>query len=98
MAMQRAQDKIAKMQARAGAVDELLGVRRAHRPHRVERPAPGRARQVLAVDQVELELAQLKGQLAPAGDARGDRSREPATASRERPMPRSVERRRAGTC
>ena len=45
MAMQRAQDKIAQMQARAGAVDELLASRGAHRPLRLERSVAGRARQ-----------------------------------------------------
>ena len=39
-ALQRAQDKIAQMQARAGAVDELLAVRRARRRRRRHRRHP----------------------------------------------------------
>ena len=44
-AMQRAQDKVAEMQARSGALDELLALGRADRPHEFERRHPSPARQ-----------------------------------------------------
>ena len=45
LAMQRAQDKIAQMQARAGAMDELLASGALTDLSGSERPDPGRARQ-----------------------------------------------------
>ena len=71
MAMQRAEDKTAQMQARAGAVDELIASRRARRRDRSRWAAagrhPGRARpRCVPRSDVELELAKLKGAL-PAG-------------------------------
>ncbi|HEY5271652.1 MAG TPA: PspA/IM30 family protein [Acidimicrobiales bacterium] len=69
MAMQRAQDKIANMQARAGAVDELLASGALTDLTGSSDPLQAELDKNSASTQVELELAQLKGQLAPGGDA-----------------------------
>jgi phage shock protein A len=69
MAMQRAQDKIANMQARAGAVDELLASGALTDLSGSSDPLQAELDKSSQSTQVELELAQLKGQLAPAGDA-----------------------------
>jgi phage shock protein A len=69
MAMQRAQDKIANMQARAGAVDELLASGALTDLTGSSDPLQAELDKSSQSTQVELELAQLKGQLAPAGDA-----------------------------
>ena len=68
MAMQRAQDKIANMQARAGAVDELLASGALTDLTGSSDPLQAELDKSSQSSQVELELAQLKGQLAP-GDA-----------------------------
>jgi phage shock protein A len=68
MAMQRAQDKIANMQARAGAVDELLASGALTDLTGSSDPLQAELDKSSQSNQVELELAQLKGQLAP-GDA-----------------------------
>ena len=64
MAMQRAQDKIAQMQARAGAVDELLASGALTDLSGSSDPLQAELDKTSQCDQVELELAQLKGQLA----------------------------------
>jgi phage shock protein A len=69
MAMQRAQDKIANMQARAGAVDELLSSGALTDLTGSSDPLQAELDKSSQSTQVELELAQLKGQLAPAADA-----------------------------
>jgi phage shock protein A len=66
MAMQRAQDKIANMQARAGAVDELLASGALTDLTGSSDPLQAELDKSSQSTQVELELAQLKGQLAPA--------------------------------
>ena len=65
MAMQRAQDKIANMQARAGAVDELLASGALTDLSGSSDPLQRELDKSSQSTQVELELAQLKGQLAP---------------------------------
>jgi phage shock protein A len=69
MAMQRAQDKIANMQARAGAVDELLASGALTDLTGSSDPLQAELDKSSQSNQVELELAQLKGQLAPGADA-----------------------------
>ncbi len=65
MAMQRAQDKIEQMQARAGAVDELLSSGALTDLTGSSDPLQAELDKASSQGQVELELAQLKGQLAP---------------------------------
>ncbi|MGD0593144.1 MAG: PspA/IM30 family protein [Acidimicrobiales bacterium] len=67
LAMQRAQDKIAQMQARAGAVDELLASGTLTDLTGSSDPLQAELDKTSAQSQVELELAQMKGQLAPPG-------------------------------
>src|ERR1700733_5181256 len=66
LAMQRAQDKISDMQARAGAVDELLASGALTDLTGSSDPLQAELDKSSQSTQVELELAQLKGQLAPA--------------------------------
>jgi phage shock protein A len=65
MAMQRAQDRISQMQARAGAVDELLASGALTDLSGSSDPLQAELDRTSQQGQVELELAQLKGQLAP---------------------------------
>ncbi len=65
LAMQRAQDKIEQMQARAGAVDELLASGALTDLSGSSDPLQAELDKTSQQGQVELELAQLKGQLAP---------------------------------
>ncbi len=65
IAMQRAQDKIESMQARAGAVDELLDSGALTDLSGSSDPLQAQLDKASRDSQVELELAQLKGQLAP---------------------------------
>ncbi|MHB8245172.1 MAG: PspA/IM30 family protein [Acidimicrobiales bacterium] len=65
MAMQRAQDKIEQMQARAGAVDELLASGALTDLSGSSDPLQAELDRNSQQGQVELELAQLKGQLSP---------------------------------
>jgi phage shock protein A len=65
LAMQRAQDKIAQMQARAGAVDELLASGTLTDLSGSSDPLQAELDKTSAQSQIELELAQMKGQLAP---------------------------------
>ncbi|MHB1988099.1 MAG: PspA/IM30 family protein [Acidimicrobiales bacterium] len=65
MAMQRAQDKIEQMQARAGAVDELLASGALTDLSGSSDPLQAELDKTSQQGQVELELAQLKGQLSP---------------------------------
>jgi phage shock protein A len=67
MTMQRAQDKIAEMQARAGAVDELLASGALTDLTSNSDDIQAQLDKVASTSQVESELAQLKGELAPAG-------------------------------
>ncbi len=69
MAMQRAQDKIAQMQARAGAVDELLASGALTDLSGSTDPIQAELDKASKSGQVDAELAQLKGQLAAAGPA-----------------------------
>jgi phage shock protein A len=66
LAMQRAQDKIEQMQARAGAIDELLQSGTLTDLSGSSDPLQAQLDKTSEQSQVELELAQLKGQLAPA--------------------------------
>ena len=69
LAMQRAQDKIAQMQARAGAVNELLASGALTDLSGSSDPIQAELDKMTASSQVELELSQLKGEIAPAGPA-----------------------------
>jgi len=64
--MQRAQDKIAEMQARAGAVDELLASGALTDLTSSTDDIQAQLDKVAATSQVESELAMLKGELATA--------------------------------
>jgi len=73
MAMQRAQDKIAQMQARAGAVDELLASGTLTDLSGSTDSIQAELDKTASANQVELQLAQLKGELsqpatAPSGE------------------------------
>jgi phage shock protein A len=67
LAMQRAQDKIEQMQARAGAMDELLQSGTLNDLTGSSDPLQSELDKSSQSTDVELELAQLKGQMAPAG-------------------------------
>jgi phage shock protein A len=67
LAMQRAQDRIAQMQARAGAVDELLASGALTDLTGSSDPLQAELDRTSQQSQVELELAQLKGQLSSPG-------------------------------
>jgi phage shock protein A len=69
MAMQRAQDKIAQMQARAGAVDELLASGTLTDLTGSSDPLQAELDKTSQTSQIELELAQMKGELAPPAPA-----------------------------
>jgi phage shock protein A len=82
LAMQRAQDKIANMQARAGAVDELLASGALNDLSGSSDPLQNELDKGSASTQVELELAQLKGQLGVGTPAAvGAGSAAPAAAA-----------------
>ena len=93
MAVQRAEDKTAQMQARAGAIDELIASGALDDASSINR-GDDISRELEAMSSqadVEAELAALKGG-RPAGDrrARGPPARQPAapTASTEDSSPR----------
>ncbi|MDA8264701.1 MAG: PspA/IM30 family protein, partial [Actinomycetota bacterium] len=65
LAMQRAQDKISQMQARAGAMDELLASGTLTDLTGSSDPLQAELDKASGQGQVELELAQMKSQLAP---------------------------------
>jgi phage shock protein A len=65
LAMQRAQDKIAQMQARAGAVDELLASGTLTDLSGSSDPLQAELDKTSRQSQIDLELAQMKGALAP---------------------------------
>ena len=67
LAMERAQDKIAQMQARAGAVDELLASGALTDLSGSSDPLQAELDRASQGGQVDLELAQLKSQLAGPG-------------------------------
>jgi phage shock protein A len=67
LAMQRAEDKTAAMQARAGALDELMASGALDDPTRPSDDIQAELDRLGAGSQVDLELAKLKGEL-PAGD------------------------------
>ncbi len=67
MTMQRAQDKIAEMQARAGAVDELLASGALTDLTSSTDDIQAQLDKVAATSQVDNELAMLKGELTAAG-------------------------------
>lgn len=67
LALERAQDKVAQMQARAGAMDELLSSGALTDLTGSTDPLQAELDRASQGNQVELELAQLKGQLAAGG-------------------------------
>jgi phage shock protein A len=71
IAMQRAQDKIEQMQARAGAMDELLQSGTLNDLSGSNDPLQNELDKGARSTDVELELAQLKGQLDPPAQAAG---------------------------
>lgn len=71
MTMQRAQDKIAQMQARAGAIDELLASGALTDLTTNSDDIQAQLDKVAATSQVDSELAQLKGELAAGGAPAG---------------------------
>ncbi len=85
LAMQRAQDKISQMQARAGAIDELMASGALTDLSGSTDPLQAELDKTTQTNQVELELAQLKGQLGagapseslPAGAAAGEADKGP---------------------
>ena len=64
MAMQRAQDKISQMQARAGAIDELMSSGALTDLSGSTDPLQAQLDKTSQASQVDLELAQLKGELS----------------------------------
>jgi phage shock protein A len=66
MAMQRAQDKIEQMQARAGAIDELMSAGALTDLSGSTDPLQAQLDKTSQTNQVDLELAQLKGELGGA--------------------------------
>ena len=68
-AMQRAQDKIAGMQARAGAIDELLASGALTNLNQPVDDIQSQLDKVSATSQVDNELAALKAQIGPPGPA-----------------------------
>ena len=80
MAIQRAEDKTAQMQARAGAIDELMASGRAGRRHRQPRDdIQAELDRMGAGHDVDRELERMKGELA--GARRPGRSRAPRRAT-----------------
>ena len=67
--MQRAQDKIAQMQARAGAVDELLASGTLTDLSGSSDPIQAQLDKTASAGEVELQLAQLKSELNPPAAA-----------------------------
>ena len=89
-ALQRAQDKIATMQARAGTLDELpqSGVPRRRRQRHRRHPAGARRSRVAA--EVDKELAALKAEIGPGSSAPPELAGEPrpgAPAGARHPPP-----------
>jgi phage shock protein A len=84
LAMQRAEDKTAQLQARAGALDELLASGALDDPSSTGRSDDIQAEldRMSSTNDVELELAKMKGQLAagsaPAALESGDQPAEAA--------------------
>jgi phage shock protein A len=68
-ALQRAQDKIATMHARAGALDELPPVRSARRRRQQHRRPPAGARRSRVAAEVDKELAAVKAEIGPGSSA-----------------------------
>ncbi|HVC26008.1 MAG TPA: PspA/IM30 family protein [Acidimicrobiales bacterium] len=81
LAMERAQEKIANMQARAGAVDELLASGALNDLTGSSDPLQAELDKGSRSSQVDLELAQLKAQAAPAVGAGVPATGELAAAS-----------------
>jgi phage shock protein A len=100
LAMQRAQDKIDQMQARAGAVDELLASGALTDLSGSSDPLQAQLDKASQQSQVDLELAQLKGQLPsaqaapngalPAGSAPGTPAGSASPDSQQGGVPSSI--------
>ncbi len=75
-AMQRAQDKIESMQARAGAIDELLASGALTDLNHPVDDIQAQLDKVSATSQVDNELAALKAQIGPAGELASSGSTE----------------------
>ena len=76
LAMQRAEDKTRSMQARAGAIDELLASGALDDVSAPRDDIQAELDRVGGGSQVELELAKLKGELEPGSGATAQRSIE----------------------
>ncbi|MGH9292655.1 MAG: PspA/IM30 family protein, partial [Acidimicrobiales bacterium] len=81
LAMQRAQDKISQMQARAGAMDELLSSGALTDLTGSSDPLQAELDKASASGQVDIELAQLKGELSSGSPGQLTKGAGPATAT-----------------
>jgi phage shock protein A len=86
LAMTRAQDKIAQMQARAGAVDELLASGTLTDLSGSSDPLQAELDKTASASAVELQLAQMKGELAPPAAAGGELAAGAADGAAEEPV------------
>ena len=93
LAIQRAEDKTAQMQARAGAIDELLASGALEDHVGGQQDAIQAELDKLGADHsIEAELAQMKGELSAGSprqieaSANGDSSGSEATQAAERPQ------------
>ncbi|MGH8970335.1 MAG: PspA/IM30 family protein [Actinomycetes bacterium] len=90
LAVQRAEDKTQSMQARAGAIDELLASGALDDPTGTAKDDIGAELDRMAsTNDVELELARLKGELGPGGTVRqlgtGEAEEQPDAAPQKQP-------------
>jgi phage shock protein A len=87
LVMQRAQDRITAMQARAGAIDDLLASGSLTDLTTGHDDIQAQLDKVASKGQVEAELAQLKSELAAQTPAGSLESQTPASATRGAPWP-----------
>jgi phage shock protein A len=85
MAIQRAEDKTAQMQARAGAIDELIASGALEDASAINAgdDISRELEQMSSASDVELELARLKGLSAPAAPDALEAGAEPAAPAEE---------------
>lgn len=87
LAIQRAEDKTAQMQARAGAIDELLASGALEDPSGLAKDdIQAELDRMSSSTDVELELARLKGEIAPAPAPR-EIEAQPQPGTRQEPVP-----------
>ncbi|MDX6317578.1 MAG: phage shock protein [Nocardioidaceae bacterium] len=84
MAIERAEDKTAQMQARAGAVDELIASGALNDPlSSGSDDITAELNRVSSGNDIELELAKMKAQIGPSGEAPAQLEGTPAAAKEE---------------